>query len=97
MSQAKKKYLPHVIVNSQLLTLFFFVFSREERRIFAQAGLASVRRKGVTLFQYKYYSEQLPLTLSHEEMDLLVDTIANPPDDDHQSCLIASKIIIKVL
>jgi hypothetical protein len=54
-------------------------------------------RRGVTLFQYKYYSEQVPLSLSHEEMDLLVDTIVNPPDDDHQSCLIASKILIKVI
>ena len=29
-------------------------------------------------------------------MDLLINTVVNPPDDDHESCLIASKILIKV-
>eukprot|EP01087_Luapelamoeba_hula_P024945 TRINITY_DN9676_c0_g1_i1.p1 TRINITY_DN9676_c0_g1~~TRINITY_DN9676_c0_g1_i1.p1 ORF type:complete len:426 (+),score=81.27 TRINITY_DN9676_c0_g1_i1:142-1419(+) len=67
---------------------------KKEEKKFTQAGLVTVRRK---LFHYKYYKEQLPLTLNPEEMDLLINAVVNPPNDDHESCLIASKILIKLL
>jgi hypothetical protein len=39
---------------------------REEEQLYKQAGLVTLRRKGVQLFQYIYYKDQLPLSLPPE-------------------------------
>eukprot|EP01090_Pellita_catalonica_P014529 TRINITY_DN3730_c0_g1_i4.p1 TRINITY_DN3730_c0_g1~~TRINITY_DN3730_c0_g1_i4.p1 ORF type:complete len:794 (-),score=111.25 TRINITY_DN3730_c0_g1_i4:1047-3428(-) len=64
----------------------------------AQEGVLSARRKEILqLFQYKYYREQVPLTLERGEMEQVISTVINPPEDDNESRLIASKILIKLL
>ncbi|KAL6073543.1 Protein timeless [Balamuthia mandrillaris] len=70
---------------------------KEEVQLYRQTGLATIRKKGVQLFQYKYYTEQQPLSLSPNEMDQVVNSVVHPPEDDKESCLIASKILIKLL
>jgi hypothetical protein len=39
---------------------------REEEQLYKRAGLVTLRRKGVQLFQYIYYKDQLPLSLPPE-------------------------------
>lgn len=70
---------------------------QEEEQLYKQAGLVTLRRKGVQLFQYIYYKDQLPLSLPPEEMEQVVNSVVSSPQEDHESCLIASKILIKLL
>ena len=55
---------------------------------------AGPRRKGLELFQFKYYKEQQALNLSEDEIDCVVNAVLNPPELETR--LIASKILIKV-
>jgi hypothetical protein len=55
--------------------------------------MLAVRRKGLGLFQFKYYRDQDPLKLSPQEIALIENGLEA---GDHETRLIASKIIIKV-
>jgi hypothetical protein len=68
---------------------------RLQIRAMKDAGL-TVRRKGLQLFQFKYYKEQQALNLSDSEMAIVIDAVVNPPKGDYETRLIASKILIKV-
>jgi len=54
-------------------------------------------RRNVQMFQYKYYHEQAPLNLDKTQMDMVIDAVVNPPKGDHETRLLASKILIKLL
>lgn len=69
---------------------------REETKSYREAGQLTVRRKGVHLFHYKYYKEQVALDLTEEEKREVYDIVINP-EADHESCLIGSKILIKLV
>lgn len=70
---------------------------REEQKVYNEEGLQTVRRKGLQLFQFKYYSQQQPLQLSEQELEAVMSGVISPPSDDRETRLIASKILIKVL
>jgi len=70
------------------------LIDREETKMYKESGQLTVRRKGVQLFHYKYYKEQSPLNLTEEERQEVYNAVTN--SDDHESCLIGSKILIKV-
>jgi len=65
-------------------------------RAMKEAGL-TIRRKGLQLFQFKYYREQQALNLPDAEMEMVVNAVVHPPNGDYETRLIASKILIKVL
>ncbi len=54
------------ITSTQFL---YLLINREEQQLYKKVVMATIRRKGVQLFQYKYYKDQLPLSLSPEEME----------------------------
>ncbi len=45
----------------------------------------------------RYYKDQVPLSLAPDEMEQVVNTVVHPPPGDHETHLIASKILIKLL
>ena len=65
-------------------------------KIYKEAGQLPVRKKG-TLFAYKHYVDQEPLNLSEGLLKSLIESASNPSAENQENCVIASKVLLKVM